>query len=919
MKQYMNRIIMIALVLMGWTGAWAGDVTVIVGPNANAGTVVASKAAAGQTCTLTVTPASGYYLTKDNLTAVTVVSGDALQGPRRGIDIKSEPVEITASDATADPSGVTTYTFTMPADGNIGVEVTADFQTLIAIEPTVTLQGWTYGDEPNQPVVGNNPGNGEVTFTYAEKESTTFTANVPENVGDYTVKATVAAAMQYAAGEATADFSISAKALTEDMVTLSDESFVYNAETQKPEVTVKDGDKVLTEGTDYTLTNEGGAKVGSHDVIVTGKGNYTGTITKQFSITALKYGLTVNDVEVTNVNANNVLGDDESMVTVTFDGEHQLVLKDVFPDKIISNLDSLAIYLIGKDNKVGEIIAEGDGNHKLTFTTDGNNSGSLKIFGDIDGFDDVNYEQNLWCYEYEEEDKKFKEIKTFVNPLVNKSGEEKTVDVGNATLPDDQVVNTVIDNVIVTADKSNGDGVKNNTIELGSGMTLDEVAEVIKSALPGTDEYAKGFSGLTFMIPAGTGQIEIELKTGEDGAVAVQIGEEEPIIFKDLMEFKRNVIQFAVQVAIYVRIYNFLPSGKFAPGKAGKKTSTSVGIRTVGVRTNKVQASNSPANSNNVPKDEQKSTDEVNDLVKTTDTDGNVKLNDEDAITVVTLPEDMLKEEPYSPSVDFRNTSVTGVFVSRTTGVFNGVSKNTFIFMPVGNNTDEANVIIGSVCQFAQLDGNMKDDEQFAPIDEFVAQRTELTTSFEQGQLATVYLPFAITATDAAGWGTFYKFNGVERGYVKIKEETGDLEPNVPYLFKPAEDATKIATGVASIVLPKSNAAQRRTDGDQLVGSYSTQTAASGMYMLRSEGTDFKFEQMQAGEKIKPFQAYLKLNDTSTTVLKVTDNEEVPTGIVSVKEQTTAAKWQTLSGITLDKKPQEKGVYIRNGRKIVVR
>ena len=694
------------------------------------------------------------------------------------------------------------------------------------------------------------------------------------------------------------------------MVTLSPAEFVYNAETQKPEVvTVKDGDKVLTEGTDYELTNEGGAKVGSHDVIVTGKGNYTGTITKQFSITALKYGLTVNGVEVTNVNANNVLGDVESMVTVTFDGEHQLVLNKAVLENIYSNLDSLAIYLID-NNSIVQIGALSE-KRKLTFTTDGTTPGSLKITGDIDGFYNVNYEQNLGLY--------VNEVRVGVDPLVNESGEEKTVDMGNATLPDDQVVNTVIDNVLVTADKSNGDGVKNKTIELGSGMTLDEVAEVIKSALPGTDEYAKGFSGLTFMIPAGTGEIIIELKTGEDGAVAVQIGEKEPMIFKDLMDFKAKVIRFAEQVATYVRIYNHRSSGDLAPGKAGKKTSTSVGIRTVGVRTNKVQASNSPANSNNVPKDEQKSTDEVNDLVKTTDTDGNVKLNDEDAITVVTLPEDMLKEEPYSPSVDFRNTSVTGVFVSRTTGVFNGVSKNTFIFMPVGNNTDEANVIIGSVCQFAQLDGNMKDDEQFAPIDEFVAQRTELTTSFEQGQLATVYLPFAITATDAAGWGTFYKFNGVERGYVKIKEETGDLEPNVPYLFKPAEEATKIATGVASIVLPKSNAAQRRTDGDQLVGCYSTQTAASGMYLLRSEGTDFKFEQMQAGEKIKPFQAYLKLNDTSTTVLKVTDNEEVPTGIVSVKEQTTAAKWQTLSGITLDKKPQEKGVYIRNGRKIVVR
>ena len=41
MKQYMNRLLTIAAVLLASAGAWAGEVTIIVTPNNAAGTVVA--------------------------------------------------------------------------------------------------------------------------------------------------------------------------------------------------------------------------------------------------------------------------------------------------------------------------------------------------------------------------------------------------------------------------------------------------------------------------------------------------------------------------------------------------------------------------------------------------------------------------------------------------------------------------------------------------------------------------------------------------------------------------------------------------------------------------------------------------------------------------------------------------------------
>ncbi|MBE6259972.1 MAG: hypothetical protein E7107_03945, partial [Prevotella sp.] len=212
MKHNLKYVISLVFMLLLTQGAWA-DPTVTIIKKLN-GSIAATtspgevtRAIADGTCTLTVTPAQGNYVTKDFITVYSVVTGNVAQTPRRTPDLDNEPIEVRNAGENTDPIGVTTYEFTMPADGS-DVEVTVDFQSLIAIEPTVTLEGWTYGSDPNEPVVEGNTGNGAVTFTYAPKGGTSFTSDVPTNVGDYTVKASVAASGKYAAGEATADFTI---------------------------------------------------------------------------------------------------------------------------------------------------------------------------------------------------------------------------------------------------------------------------------------------------------------------------------------------------------------------------------------------------------------------------------------------------------------------------------------------------------------------------------------------------------------------------------------------------------------------------------------------------------------------------------------------------------------------------------------
>ncbi len=66
----------------------------------------------------------------------------------------------------------------------------------------------------------------------------------------------------------------------------------YSGKAIKPTVTVKDGDKKLVNGTDYTVSYKNNTNIGTATVTITGKGDYTGTKTLTFKIVPKKVALT---------------------------------------------------------------------------------------------------------------------------------------------------------------------------------------------------------------------------------------------------------------------------------------------------------------------------------------------------------------------------------------------------------------------------------------------------------------------------------------------------------------------------------------------------------------------------------------------------------------------------------------------------
>ena len=102
-------------------------------------------------------------------------------------------------------------------------------------------------------------------------------------MGNYTGKRTVSFAIKYLQ-----KFNLSKAA-----VSLAKTSYAYTGKAIKPGVTVKVGTMTLKAGTDYTVSYKNNTNKGTATVTVTGKGNFTGTKTSNFTITAMKATPTV--------------------------------------------------------------------------------------------------------------------------------------------------------------------------------------------------------------------------------------------------------------------------------------------------------------------------------------------------------------------------------------------------------------------------------------------------------------------------------------------------------------------------------------------------------------------------------------------------------------------------------------------------
>lgn len=169
------------------------------------------------------------------------------------------------------------------------------------------ISGWLYGESGNDPAYTAKFGNDTVKVTYSGTTNTGAaypeSTIKPSQAGTYTAVFELAETANYTGLSSNAIFTIAARALDENSLTVSAESFVYNGTVQTPAVSVAG----LAKDVDYTVTYldsegnlvEGPTLADTYTLVVTGKNNYCGSLNnKTFTISRRDLSLSADDQTV---------------------------------------------------------------------------------------------------------------------------------------------------------------------------------------------------------------------------------------------------------------------------------------------------------------------------------------------------------------------------------------------------------------------------------------------------------------------------------------------------------------------------------------------------------------------------------------------------------------------------------------------
>ena len=444
----------------------------------------------------------------------------------------------------------------------------------------------------------------------------------------------------------------------------------------------------------------------------------------------------------------------------------------------------------------------------------------------------------------------------------------------------------------------------------------------------------------------------IELTSDEMYDIFVKIGSQDPIGIRDLVEKigGENIakIKALLSEPAFFQIYLGMTGnggGSGAPAmtvnrRIGPKSSVAGGLGGISVQSHSIQSSDGPAQT--YKSMEKKSMSKAISAVTNvrngyscsdpniTDLPNNmfVKENTTNAPSRRGIPVETILPEGLT-FLDFSNTKITGMEVSRTSGAFNGVPENVFIYMPAGNTTKEKNVVIGGICDKMELDGS-EDAQPFKAMKNFKVGQAVLKREFEAvdgDSRATIYLPYTISKADAKLLGTFYEYESNDGTTVQMTEVTDGLKANKPYIYKPN------FMGVKDPLVRTVDVVANSAETDGFKGVYERKDYEAGMYCYAAVARDGKnavgeFVEMGPGSWVPPFRAYMIGNGAPSYAIawdgKVDNvqNEENQTAVETVKtvaDKKVAEGWWTINGMRLNAQPKKAGMYVFNGRLVVVK
>ncbi|UKK55291.1 beta strand repeat-containing protein [Prevotella communis] len=332
----------------------------------------------------------------------------------------------------------------------------------------------------------------------------------------------------------------------------------------------------------------------------------------------------------------------------------------------------------------------------------------------------------------------------------------------------------------------------------------------------------------------------------------------------------------------------------------------------------------------------------------------------EPEVTVTDGETTLIENTDYTVTAPSGTVQDAGNYTYTITGIGNytGTKEATFTIKAKETNCGAITLVEDQNGVTAIFDGTS--DESITITDDIEVNSVTYNRTFTEGRPSTVMLPFNKAVSEIGG-GTFYTFGGVEKENNKwvatMNEVTGSLTKNTPYLFVPAGMSLTF-TGGATLNTTGGGNQQTADQGSNWTfkGTYAYREwiadgtnseeigKAYGFAGVQKTGIEIgDFVRVASGAKIRPMCCYLLWSDTPNNARALTrgaaaTEEELPQSITvrlvgsngevtSIGEIDTktgemtfdSEAWYTLDGVRLSGKPSKKGLYINNGKKIVIK
>ena len=235
-----------------------------------------------------------------------------------------------------------------------------------------------------------------------------------------------------------------------------------------------------------------------------------------------------------------------------------------------------------------------------------------------------------------------------------------------------------------------------------------------------------------------------------------------------------------------------------------------------------------------------------------------------------------------------------------------------------------------------------------------------LNREFTVDKPATIMLPFSKSVSDISG-ATFYTFGGVTynsttgKWEATMNEVTGSIAANTPYLVMPSETSITF-NGGATLNTTGGGGQQTAQSGSYWTfkGTYEYREWFSNGENADEIGRVYGFAGVQrtdlnvevgdfvrvaSGARIRAMNCYLLWNDTPnaapgmnrassatdelpqriTVRLVNADGSATEIKTTDFTDYTDSGAWHSLDGVKLSSKPTQKGIYIVNGKKVVIK